>query len=233
MDFSVRSAEKELLDGDNIPLADLVQNLKELDFINTYLGGFNITLSGLSKLIKDKTKIYHIADIGCGGGDNLIAIAKWANKNNIKVQLTGIDMKNEAIGYAIKNCSKYPNIHFITSDYKLTQFKEPVDVIVSSLFCHHLNEQELVDCMVWMNQYAQVGFLINDLHRNKIAYYSIKWLTAVFSKSYLVKNDAAVSVSRGFIKSELEKLLFESGIKNYSIKWKWAFRYLILAKKSI
>lgn len=231
MNFSERSSKKELLDEDNIPLVDLVQNLKELGFINTYLGGFNITVAGLSKLLNDKTKRYHIADIGCGGGDNLIAIAKWAVKNNINVQLTGIDMKKEAIEYAVKNCAKYPNIHFIVSDYKLALFKEPMDVIVSSLFCHHLNEQELVECMLWMNHNARVGFLINDLHRNKIAYYSIKWLTALFSKSYLVKNDAAVSVSRGFKKRELNELLHKSGVKNYYISWKWAFRYLIVVKK--
>lgn len=230
MNFAQRSSEKELLDEENIPLADLHQNLKELAFINTFLGGFSVTRFGLSQLLLDKTKTYHLADIGCGGGDNLIAIANWAKKNNVKVELSGIDMKMEAIAYAEKNCSKYPNIHFIVSDYKLTQFKEPVDVIVSSLFCHHLNEQELMECILWMSQNARTGFLINDLQRNKIAYYSIKWLTALFSKSYLVKNDAAVSVSRGFKKRELNELLRKSGVKNYSISWKWAFRYLIVVK---
>ncbi len=139
-------------------------------------------------------------------------------------------MKKEAIAYAEKNCEKYSNIHFMVCDYKLAQFKKPVDVIVSSLFCHHLNDQELAECMHWMNQNARAGFLINDLHRNKIAYYSIKWLTALFSKSYLVKNDAAVSVSRGFKRRELNELLRKSGVKNYSISWKWAFRYLIVVK---
>ena len=71
--------------------------------------------------------------------------------------------------------------------------------------------------------------MANDLHRNQFAYYSIKFLTAIFSKSYLVKNDAPSSVKRGFKKRELITLLEKAGYKNYSVKWSWAFRYIIIA----
>ena len=229
MDFNKRSSQKELLDAENIPAVDLYQNLKELAFINTHLGGFNITISGVSNLIKDKTKSYHIVDIGCGGGDNMLAVAHWAKKNNVRVKLTGIDIKKDAIDYAKKNCDSFNTIYFIESDYKQAIFTEPVHIVISSLFCHHLTEIQFNECLLWMHKNAQLGFVINDLQRNKIAYYSIKWLTALFSKSYLVKHDAAVSVSRGFKKKELQKLLHQAGIKSYTLQWKWAFRYLIYA----
>ena len=229
MNFKERSSQKELLDEENIPSLDLYQNLKELAFINTYLGGFHINVSGVSTLITEKQQEYTIADIGCGGGDNLLAIAKWAAKKNIRVKLIGIDLKKDAIDYARKNCAAYSNIHFIESDYKLAQVKG-IDIIVSSLFCHHLSDKDLLDCMLWMKKNSKIGFVVNDLHRHKIAYYSIKWLTQLFSKSYLVKNDAAVSVSRGFKKEELEKQVKAAGIKAHSLEWKWAFRYLLIAK---
>jgi hypothetical protein len=54
-------------------------------------------------------------------------------------------------------------------------------------------------------------------------------LTALFSKSYLVKNDAPLSVKRGFKKSELISLLKKAGFTDYSVKWSWAFRYKIVA----
>ena len=76
----------------------------------------------------------------------------------------------------------------------------------------------------------QNGFFYNDLQRHPVAYHLIKNLTKIFSKSYLVKNDAAVSVSRGFTKKEWEDIFLKAGIKNYRIKWKWAFRYLIICK---
>jgi hypothetical protein len=80
-------------------------------------------------------------------------------------------------------------------------------------------------------QFAQKNnstLVINDLERNRFAYYSIKFLTKIFSKSYLVKNDAPLSVLRGFKKNEWTQLIKLSGVKNYSIKYKWAFRHEII-----
>ena len=81
--------------------------------------------------------------------------------------------------------------------------------------------------MQWMKENSGLGFFINDLHRHAIAYYSIKFLTSLFSHSYLVKHDAPLSVRRGFKKEEWEKIFSNAGIIKYSIEWKWAFRYLI------
>jgi hypothetical protein len=79
-----------------------------------------------------------------------------------------------------------------------------------------------------MQQNSQIGFFINDLQRHWLAYYSIKWLTKIFSKSRLVKNDAPLSVARGFHKSEWNTLFDLAQIKSVTINWKWAFRYLIV-----
>ncbi|OYW74945.1 MAG: hypothetical protein B7Z27_08945, partial [Sphingobacteriia bacterium 32-37-4] len=79
------------------------------------------------------------------------------------------------------------------------------------------------------NKNALVGHFINDLQRHYLAYHSIKLLTIAFSNSYLVKNDAPLSVLRGFSKEELESMFAEAGITRYDIQWKWAFRWLVCA----
>jgi len=79
----------------------------------------------------------------------------------------------------------------------------------------------------WMNKNSRIGFFINDLQRNPVAYNSIKYITKFFSKSYLVKNDAPLSVLRGFRRDEWKNIFEKTGITDYSIEWKWAFRYLI------
>ena len=56
-------------------------------------------------------------------------------------------------------------------------------------------------------------------------------LTRLFSRSYLVKHDAPLSVLRGFKKKELEELLNKAGILNYTIHWKWAFRWLVIVRQ--
>ena len=108
----------------------------------------------------------------------------------------------------------------------------PKVIIFSSLFCHHFTNEQLVEMLLWMQKNSLHGFFINDLHRHAIAYYFIKSATALFSQSRLVKNDAPVSVLRGFKKREWKDLFQKAGISNYSIKWKWAFRFLVVVPHS-
>ena len=73
--------------------------MQELDFINTWLGGHQITIEGIRALAKDK-KTISVCEIGCGGGDNLRAVYRWAKKNKVQVEITGIDIKESCIEYA-------------------------------------------------------------------------------------------------------------------------------------
>ena len=142
---------------------------------------------------------------------------------------TGVDINPNCVAYA-QSISKIEKINFITSDYKLLNFNDnKPDIIFTSLFCHHFTNEELIEMMIWMKKNSSIGFFINDLHRNLIAYYFIKYATVIFSKSYLVKNDAPLSVLRGFRKKEWVNILQQAGIKKFSVKWKWAFRFLIVA----
>lgn len=231
-DFSIRSYEKELLDRNDIPFQDIKRNMQELEFINSNLGGHNITLQAINSIHKNLQKnSLSVCEIGCGGGDNLNAIEKWRKKANITAHFTGIDINKDCIDYATENCENIDNVEFIRSDYSVVSFgKNKPDIIFSSLFCHHLNDEEFTRMLLWCRQNSLTGFFINDLHRHFLAYYSIKLLTRLFSKSYLVKNDAPLSVTRGFTKKELRFLLEKAGIKNYTITWKWAFRWLVIVK---
>ena len=218
-----------MLDADNIPFADIQLCMGELNSVNTLLGGHAVTISGINDFSLNNSELY-ICEIGCGGGDNLKAISKHLKAPNINLSFIGIDIKKECIEFAAR---QNPEIYaqWIAKDYRLVNFgMNKPDIIFSSLFCHHFTDHELVEMIQWMRLNSKMGFFINDLQRHQLAYYLIKNLTKVFSKSYLVKNDAAVSVSRGFTKEEWENIFLKAGIKNYTIKWKWAFRYLIISK---
>lgn len=226
-----RSLQKELLDAEGIPFADIKKNMQELNTINRLLGGHAITLKGITAFLKPSTQTLSVCEIGCGGGDNLTAIQKFCNQKKIRVHLTGIDLKKECIDFAVERNTS-PEATWIWSDYRLVHFKKnKPDIIFSSLFCHHFTKPELVQMLLWMKDNCTLGFFINDLHRHPLAYYSIKWITHLFSGSPLVKNDAPLSVARAFTKKDWQEIFVNAGIINYSIRWKWAFRYLIVCKK--
>ena len=227
--FSNRSYESELLDAPDIAAELLFQNLKELDFINKTLGGHAVSLAGIKKLITNKNKLYHIVDIGCGGGDAMKSIADWAKQNNYQVKLTGVDFNGDAIDYVNKNCKNYLEINGVKSDYReFLKSNDTIDIIHCSLFCHHIKDEKLIELFMFLKQYAKTGFVINDLHRHWFAYYSIKFLTRLLNGSALVRNDAPLSVLRGFKNEELQILLDQAQVKNTRVSWRWAFRYLII-----
>jgi 2-polyprenyl-3-methyl-5-hydroxy-6-metoxy-1,4-benzoquinol methylase len=230
INLATRSYQKELLDGDSVPFNDIRQNMKELNTINTFLGGHGISIAGVKKIIRQfpVSKKISICEIGCGGGDNLLALNKWCTRQNIAASFTGIDIKPECIEFATQQCSGL-DAAWITSDYSNISFSSTKpDIIFSSLFCHHFAEDELTTMLQWMKRHSAKGFFINDLHRHTLAYWSIKMLTSFFSSSYLVKNDAPLSVARGFTKKEWKQIFTGAGIQNFSVEWKWAFRHLIV-----
>ena len=230
LDFSRRSSELELLDRDDIPFPDIERNMRELDFINTWLGGHSISIAGLRQLARGRRTL-SICEIGCGGGDNLRVLSRWCGKQGIVVKVTGIDKNAHCLAVARYNW-KGGEAEWVHSDFKDVQFAAAApDVIFSSLFCHHFNNEQLIFQLRWMEEHAVLGWFINDLHRNPVAYHSIRWLTAGLSTSYLVKHDAPLSVLRGFRRKEWESLLGQAVTGPCLLQWKWAFRWLVVGRK--
>jgi ubiquinone/menaquinone biosynthesis C-methylase UbiE len=230
MNFKQRSYEKEILDRHDIPFEAIDKNMQELETINSWLGGHAITIDGFKKLSKDKRQV-SVAEIGCGGGDNLAALCRYCHNKEVGLKMTGIDINPHCVSIARK---KLPGkeASFILSDFRRVSFgNEKPDIIFSSLFCHHFTDEQLVDMLRWMQSNAREGFFINDLQRQPFAYHAIRLLTKWFSRSWLVKNDAPLSVLRGFTRKEWERLLRQAGIDRYSLRWKWAFRWLLVISK--
>jgi ubiquinone/menaquinone biosynthesis C-methylase UbiE len=227
IDFNKRSYEKEMMDDKIESIDDLFVNLKELELINIFTGGRH-TCTAIKKLMTDQNKSYKLLDIGFGAGDMLAYILK-KKPNQGKFQITAVDIMPEAKAYIDTYHADLKNqVNFKISDYKMVlNHHEKTDIAYAGLFCHHFNDEELVEFFKIVQQNCTVGAVINDLQRSPFAYYGIKILVSLFSKSPFTKNDAPLSVLRGFTKRELIQLLEKASVKHYSIQWKWAFRYVI------
>jgi 2-polyprenyl-3-methyl-5-hydroxy-6-metoxy-1,4-benzoquinol methylase len=218
--LEVRSDRKEILDEPGIPVKELERNLYELRIINKWLGGYNVSLNAIKKTARNGDLI---VDIGCGGGDTLKEIAE----TDRTFRLAGVDLLAECIDYCQRN-NPVQRIQFIQDDYRNIYRHFPgINVLHASLFCHHLHNDEIVSLIRLARQHKSV-LVINDLERNFLAYWSIKFLTGIFSRSRLVKNDAPLSVSRGFRKKEWHDLLKRAGAIKYSVSNKWAFRHEVI-----
>lgn len=223
-----RSEELEIMDDLNVSGPVIAQTLRELNTINKRLGGNQISISAFKKFAKKKSRLV-LADLGCGGGDIMAEMAKWSRKKGAESSFIGIDANPHIVEYAKENTKNYPEITYQSINIFSEEFKKQrFDIIHCCLFVHHFTTYELVDLFKQFKSQARLGVIINDLHRHPLAYWSILMLTSLFSRSTMVKNDASISVARGFKKNELITILKEAGISTYQLRWKWAFRWELI-----
>ena len=228
--FIKRHHKKELMDDFSIIDQRIDEALHELKLINKYLGGFNTSYTGLKNFLKSSNdSAINILDIGSGASDVLESIRR-KNKN---LKIFSLD-KNKRVCEILKNQNNGKTVSEpIYGDVLHLPLKnKSMDIIHSSLFLHHFNEEQIKNIISSSLIIAKKGIIINDLRRSLIAIIGIKFLIRLFSKSSLFKNDAPLSVKKGFIKSELVELLNALQIKNYIIKRKWAFRWLVIIRNT-
>lgn len=229
-DFSKRAYDVELMDDLDCQGEVVTQTLKELETINTLLGGNHVTIDGIKKLL-DRTRVtsFTLADLGCGGGDILRLIRQWAVRKNLTVRLIGIDANPNIVREAEMSTPDFASIEFEAQNIFSEEFKKRTfDIVTGTLFFHHFTNEQLSDFFRQLKTQVAIGFVINDIHRHWFAYHSIKWLTKLFSRSPMVRNDGPLSVLRAFRKEELVQIMRDAGIDNYSIRWMWAFRWQVV-----
>lgn len=225
---SHRTNEPEIMDDFQMKGAMLKDALDKIAKINQFLGGNKLTLEGLKSILKNiqsKQKIT-IVDVGCGNGDMLRAIADYAENNELDVVLVGIDANQFTVDYAKKLSVHYPNISYRCEDIFDKSFeKVHYDIVLCTLTLHHFKNDEIIKLLNLFRTNAKLGMVINDLQRSSISYRLFQGLCLIFRLNTMSRKDGLVSILRGFKKPELEQFSKELQFKNYSIEWKWAFRY--------
>src|SRR4051812_44108901 len=166
--FENRSAGVEIMDDLNCHGEVVDQTLRELEFINKWLGGNAVTLDAVERLTKGlNDKTLSIADLGCGSGDMLRMLSDWALRKNIKVRLYGIDANPHIIDFAKRRCEDHPEIIFETVDIFSAEFeKRQYDIVTGTLFYHHFQSEHLTAFFAQLKQQARIGIVINDIHRH-------------------------------------------------------------------
>lgn len=228
VDTRKRSKKKEILDDFDLRGRELKENFDDLDRVNTLLGGYKITLDGIERILNSGcfAQPVSIMDIGCGNGSMLREVAKMGRQKGIKMLLTGVDANTHAIEIAKEQSVEYPDIHFEVRDITSPDFQgERVDIILCTLTLHHFTDQEIEMLMTTFSKISQMGIVINDLHRSKIAYYLFDLFSRIFIKNEIARKDGLTSVLRSFKREELQWYGRDLPVRTQFLSWKWAFRY--------
>jgi trans-aconitate methyltransferase len=181
--------------------------LRSLEQVNRWLRGYRPTLAWLDCLPRKPHEPLHIVDVGSGGGDLLRQIAGWARRRGLAVRLTGIDLNPYAARAAAEFTPKDLDIAWLTGDALLYRPDKPIDVVVSSLLTHHLENEEIIAFLRWMEATAQAGWFINDLERSERTSRMFGWMAATARWHPFVAHDGPVSFRRAFRKQDWMRLL--------------------------
>ena len=209
IEFQLRTSPcdlPELMDGD-CSYRDFRGCLRSLEQINRWLLGYRPTLAWLKRLPRGLGHPVHIVDVGCGGGDLLRQIAGWARRRGIAVHLTGIDLNPYAARAAAESTPKELEIAWVTGNALLYRPENPVDIVVSSLMTHHLEDEEIIALLRWMEATARVGWFINDLERSERSSRMFGWVAKMVGWHRFVRHDGPVSFRRAFREEDWVRLL--------------------------
>jgi SAM-dependent methyltransferase len=219
LDFSRRAYLTELMD-EPCTYEDLHQCLRDLSEVNRVSFGYRPTTTWLkqfAELSSDQFPL-HIVDVGCGGGDMLRRIEAWAENKQLAVRLTGIDINSSAIRAAREFTSNSSQIRWLAQDaYSLDVTEEPVDLVISSLFMHHLSDDEILRFIQWMESVSCHGWFINDLYRSATPYSAFRALSKLARWHRFVRHDGPVSFRRAFQPDDWHRYISAAGLPGQQI----------------
>ena len=230
--MKTRSKEKELIDLGSAFYTpeEYVDCLKILFKLNQWLGFFNSTITLLKRFPDDIS----LVDVGCGGGLFLLNLSRYYPN----MRLLGIDVSETAIAIAQNELMRWkkttPSIHLqfqLQHQLALDLEKESVDVVLTTLVCHHIDDDALVEFLQVAYQAARQAVIIHDLHRHALAYWFYKRVSPRLFRNRLITHDGLISIQRSFTRVEWRHLLKRANIHTYQIKWGFPFRWRVILWK--
>ncbi len=224
MRFRSRSSAGEWMDAPGLDQADLARCLDDLAAVNSVTLARAPTLAFMRRAARGRTAL-SVLDVGYGQGDMLRRLARWGRRRGVSLRLEGVDLSPASAMAARAATPEWMDITYRTGDV-FDEAPGSVDLILSSLFTHHLDDAGVVRFVRWMERTAAVGWFVNDLHRHAVAYHGFKALSLAAGWHPMVQHDGPVSVARSFRRADWLRLLDEAGV-TARVRWHLPFRYCV------
>jgi len=222
-----RRLQPELMDApdlDEVPHLHALDGLRRIHFWSrtsrTYIRVLQQWISSNGPL--------RVLDLACGGGDVILSLEKLGQRAGLKLLVDGCDVSRTALDRAVTRAAgKSSRARFFKHDVLKDSLPGDYDVLISSLFLHHLTDEEAGTLLQKMARSCRLGFLVSDLERRPSGYWLAATVPHLLTRSPVVHSDSVKSVRAAFRRDELALLAREAGLCNFELSRCWPCRMLL------
>jgi len=203
-----RSAERELLDADDLEPRELRTNLREMAMLNRLPGGVGTSVGAVLRTL-DGSVDPTVLDVGTGLGDFARHLAQRA-----RVRVVVSDVRDEILVLARRNLRGTDGVTFLRADARALPLPDDaVDVAHASLLLHHLDPPDAIAALGELRRVARRGVVVNDLRRGRVAN-AVTTLTVIaLARGRYTRIDGPMSARRAYTIAELDDLAGAAGLQ--------------------
>lgn len=228
--LTARNRQPELMDQPGLDPELHRRALRGLQRVNAVSATAQVVLSELRKMAaRVPRRALRVLDVATGGGDVALGVARLARAGGVSIEVAGCDVSPTAIRLARENAKRLncPEVRFFDLDVIHGVLPRDYDVVLSTLFLHHLSNEEALDLLSRMAQAGRVGGIVDDLLRTRIGYW-LAWVGCrVLSRSPIVHTDGPLSVRAAFSSVEVLELAARAKITAPSFRRHWPQRFVL------
>jgi SAM-dependent methyltransferase len=170
-----------------------------------------------------------VLDVASGGGDIALRLCAKARQAHIALEILGLDISPVAVEYARGRArAAAAPVAFEVHDVLKESLPGGFDVVMSSLFLHHLAAAEAARLLRSMAAAAGRLVLVNDLRRSRPGYLLAHVACRLLTRSPVVRVDGPRSVAGAFSLDEIAKLCNSAGLAPVRIARRWPSRFLLI-----
>jgi hypothetical protein len=158
-------------------------------------------------------------------------IDRWAVRRGFKLDLTGVDQNPLSARAAAEVTAFGRPIRFVTANIFAYQPPSQVDIVISSLMTHQMEDTSIIRFISWMEANAAIGWFVNDLRRNALPYHLFHVTSRVLRLHEFVRHDGPVSIACAFEIGDWQRLLDSAGIPSTAAKISRAFPYRLCVSR--
>ncbi len=226
--LSKRQLQAELMDQPDLDPAQHRAALAGLARINWWSFSASILWPRLVELANRSPTQIRILDVATGSGDVPIRLFRRAHRAGISMTIEGCDLSPFAIEQARENARRVrADVSFFVYDALRGLPLSGFDVVISSLFLHHLEEEHAIHLLTRLRSMAKQRVLVNDLLRTASGYVLARVATRLLTISHVVHVDGPRSVQNAFTLEEAKDLAARAGLRGARFSRHWPFRFLL------